>query len=92
MELRSLQLQVQEERLASAQQLQQQLNSSKGVQAPASDMSSLLGPLPASRPGGQSMSLVGGGGFAGLLAKVIVVFIAGVRGGGCRIVGEGVRM
>ena len=68
-ELRSLQLQVQEERLASAQQLQQQLNSSKGVQAPASDMSSLLVPLHGTRPGGQSGILgweVEGGGGGGV--------------------------
>ncbi|KAL8608223.1 hypothetical protein ACOMHN_016678 [Nucella lapillus] len=43
-QIRSLQLQAQEERLASAQQLQHTLahTSAKGVQAPASDMSSLL--------------------------------------------------
>ena len=56
-ELQSLQLQVQEERLASAQQLQQQLAGSKGVQAPAPDMAPLLAPLlaplHAARPGGQ---------------------------------------
>ncbi|XP_070184828.1 centrosome-associated protein 350-like [Littorina saxatilis] len=56
-ELRTLQLQVQEERLASAQQLQQQLNMSKGVQAPASDMS-LLSSIQANRQPGNRTLLV----------------------------------
>jgi hypothetical protein len=45
-ELRSLQQQVQEERLLSARRLQEQLDASKGVQAPASDMVSLAVPTP----------------------------------------------